>query len=165
MKIKNAIIVGFFFSFSSLAFAQADSTSLPGLSVQVQTVRTTNSQNITVFVPDTTIPAPPTCPSGEVQTAAPTWNSASNSWVGLQCLAPVPAVSNPTPPPTPLCRAATPSNFVFTVQDTGFWWDGVKIAQIPGGMANSSHVVVGGYEYYGASCIASSWCGICRVAQ
>lgn len=52
--------------------------------------------------------APPTCPPGYDQTAAPSWNG--SSWVGLACIPSLP----PIPDPNAVCSAQVPSQYVAT---------------------------------------------------
>ncbi len=52
--------------------------------------------------------APPSCPPGYDQNAAPTWNG--SSWVGQVCIPSAP----PPPPATSLCQAAVPAGYTIT---------------------------------------------------
>lgn len=52
--------------------------------------------------------APPTCPPGYDQTAAPSWNG--SSWVGLACIPSLP----PIPDPNAVCSAQVPSQYTPT---------------------------------------------------
>ena len=52
----------------------------------------------------------PTCPSGEIQSVAPTWTGAT--WTGLQCVTPAP------PPPVVSCTYVPGQTYVLVVDST-----------------------------------------------
>lgn len=74
--------------------------------------------------PQCNFQAPPTCPPGFDQSAAPSWNG--SGWVGLACTPSLP----PVPIPNDICTALVPSQYAATAPWSGPMTDpnGLRVA-------------------------------------
>ena len=101
-------------------------------------------------------PPPPTCPAGQTQTAAPTWNG--SAWVGLGCSA---SPSKNSPPPTQYTGD-------FCQIDTSVIFDGATtISQLMAVQPDGSGANNGNFWGNGGNgivCHSQAWYGVSQIS-